>query len=413
MSQLFRREVLEHAVKRLEGRVILALPTQWYVYTALILISLVAGSIFLVTGTYTRSENVTGWLVPQGGLIHVATRSSGTLTKLLVKEGDSVTAGQPIARVHLASVLASGEGAGAAARRALSSETTAIAAQRSAEEKKLADESVALGPKLSSLARQIVQARHQVALQEQQVRLAELDVQRFIRLADTGAIAPRQVDDRRSNLVTQQQSLARLRSDLQAMAQQAADVVARQRAIPADLAQARAGEALARAQVAQKEVQTSVEDSDVVVASVGGRVLALPADVGQTLAAGATIATIELKNSRLEAELYVPSSAVGFVRAGESVRLKYQAFPHEKFGTADAAIVSVSRTILSPADVALPGSGIQQPVFRVHASLASQAMKAYGQTVPLQPGMLLTADIVLERRNLLEWLFDPIYAAAK
>ncbi len=40
-------------------------------------------------------------------------------------------------------------------------------------------------------------------------------------------------------------------------------------------------------------------------------------------------------------------------------------------------------------------------------------MDAYGDAIPLQPGMLLAADIVFDRRSLIEWLFDPIYAVAR
>ncbi len=52
-------------------------------------------------------------------------------------------------------------------------------------------------------------------------------------------------------------------------------------------------------------------------------------------------------------------------------------------------------------------------MFQIRAQIARQTIDAYGQAVPLQPGMLLTADVVLERRTLIEWLFDPIYAAVK
>jgi membrane fusion protein len=36
-------------------------------------------------------------------------------------------------------------------------------------------------------------------------------------------------------------------------------------------------------------------------------------------------------------------------------------------------------------------------------------VRAYGQPVPLQPGMQLDADVLLERRRLIEWVFDPIF----
>ena len=51
---------------------------------------------------------------------------------------------------------------------------------------------------------------------------------------------------------------------------------------------------------------------------------------------------------------------------------------------------------------------LQEPVYRVQVALDQQEIRAYGTTVPLQSGMLLNADIVLEQRSLLSWLLEPI-----
>jgi membrane fusion protein len=42
-------------------------------------------------------------------------------------------------------------------------------------------------------------------------------------------------------------------------------------------------------------------------------------------------------------------------------------------------------------------------------SLESQMITAYGQSLPLQPGMQLEADVVIERRRLIEWILDPLF----
>jgi membrane fusion protein len=62
---------------------------------------------------------------------------------------------------------------------------------------------------------------------------------------------------------------------------------------------------------------------------------------------------------------------------------------------------------------AIPGLAIQEPVFRVRVTLSREAVEAYGKTYLLQPGMLLSANIVFDRRSLLQWLFDPLYAVSR
>src|SRR5207248_951321 len=36
---------------------------------------------------------------------------------------------------------------------------------------------------------------------------------------------------------------------------------------------------------------------------------------------------------------------------------------------------------------------------------------AYGLKMPLQPDMLLKADVILEQRSLMKWLLDPVFSA--
>jgi membrane fusion protein len=90
-----------------------------------------------------------------------------------------------------------------------------------------------------------------------------------------------------------------------------------------------------------------------------------------------------------------------------------QAFPHQRFGTVPAQVRSVSSTVLGQSEISIPGLSIQEPMFRVRASLSREVMHAYGDEIPMQPGMLVSAEIVFDRRSLLRWLFDPIYAVGQ
>ena len=116
---------------------------------------------------------------------------------------------------------------------------------------------------------------------------------------------------------------------------------------------------------------------------------------------------------KLEAELLTPSRAVGFIEPGQEVQLQLQAFPYQRFGVLRGIIKSISSTVLGPPRSPSPGLSIQEPVFRVRVALSRDIMEAYGKIYPLQPGMLLSADIVFDRRTLLQWLFDPLYAVSR
>jgi membrane fusion protein len=142
-------------------------------------------------------------------------------------------------------------------------------------------------------------------------------------------------------------------------------------------------------------------------------VAALMAEPGQPVAAGAHLLTLLPEDSPLEAHLYAPSRAVGFIREGQEVRLRYPAFPYQKFGSQRARVVSVARSALSPSELGFaPPDGSREPVYRVKVALERQAVAAYGREQPLQAGMQVEADILLDRRRLIEWVFEPLASLA-
>jgi membrane fusion protein len=106
----------------------------------------------------------------------------------------------------------------------------------------------------------------------------------------------------------------------------------------------------------------------------------------------------------------VPTRAIGFIRPGQPVRVLYDAFPYQNFGTYSGRTVKVSQTILTSTDVSVPVT-LKEPVYRVTAELDRPDIDAYGQKIPLQSGMLLKADIILEKRSLLNWLLAPLLSA--
>lgn len=92
--------------------------------------------------------------------------------------------------------------------------------------------------------------------------------------------------------------------------------------------------------------------------------------------------------------------------------LRYQAFPYQKFGHQLGEVTQISRSALSSSELnALVGrSSDRESLYRVTVKLMRQKLTAYGRPEPLKPGMLLEADILGERRRLIEWIFEPLYS---
>ena len=107
--------------------------------------------------------------------------------------------------------------------------------------------------------------------------------------------------------------------------------------------------------------------------------------------------------------MYIPTRAIGFVEIGQEVRLLYDAFDYRRFGTYVGRVVEISAAVLSPSETVLTMQ-TAEPTYRVTVDISKQTVTAYGQEFSLQAGMLLKADIILENRSLLDWIFDPLFA---
>jgi len=53
-----------------------------------------------------------------------------------------------------------------------------------------------------------------------------------------------------------------------------------------------------------------------------------------------------------------------------------------------------------------------EPLYRITVALQRQSVDAYGQAQPLTAGMQIEADVLLERRSLIEWIFEPLLGLA-
>jgi membrane fusion protein len=159
----------------------------------------------------------------------------------------------------------------------------------------------------------------------------------------------------------------------------------------------------------QQRAQFQGEREFVLRAPITGVVTAVQAGIGRSAMPGRPIMTIVPAGSELRAEIYAPSRAIGLVQPGQETRLLYDAFPYQRFGSFGGRVESISRTIIDPRETDIPLK-LEEPVYRISVIPDESTVEAFGQRAPLQPGMTLRANIVLERQSFLDWLLAPLRA---
>lgn len=160
----------------------------------------------------------------------------------------------------------------------------------------------------------------------------------------------------------------------------------------------------------QETAEAKTKDQYAISSPIDGYVTAITGQVGQVTGTQA-LATIVPADGNLVAHLYTSSKAIGFVEKGQSVRLRYQAYPYQKFGQQRGTVKEISQSPIPPADVSIPipaSFSSNEGLYRITVELESQEFKSQSKAVRLMPGMLVDANIEQERRRLIEWILDPL-----
>ena len=415
MSQgLFRQEVIDARRGEWLGSIIAAAPMSRWLLTALALALALAAAIllFLFFGHYTSRETVTGQLVPSAGVLNIAAPSMGTITQLHVHDGQQVKAGDVLLELSSEQDSATLGDTHALVARQLDIQRAGLQADLADQKLLSTQQSDALHAKAVLLRAQLVQVGGQLALQQQQVSSDQHLLQRLKPLGAKGYVSEVQIQQQTTtvlNAQAQYKTLVRqqldIRQQLDATAQQLAQS-------PLDNATKRNDTERQLASLSQSMAQNEQQRAVVLRAPLAGVVSTVLLKPGQMVSAGQPLLSILPAGSVMQAQLLVPSRAIGFIEPGSRVVLRYQAFPYQKFGQQYGRVRDISRSALSFADIAALGRKQPQqsdPVYRVQVTLDAQQVMAYGKQESVRPGMAFDADILMDRRRLIEWVFEPLY----
>jgi membrane fusion protein len=334
------------------------------------------------------------------------------VARVHVREGDHVAAGAPLLTISMDMTTANGQSVGALLRHAAEAESEAYVRQADAEAQSGARREEELGARRRGLLQERGRLGSELALQEKRLQLAEQTAEAARILASKDLLPAIRLREREEAVIAALQDRGRIERERARIDSDLAELDAQSGRVRAEVAGAAAQAAGSRARIAEKRAALARETEVVLTARVAGRVGALQARAGTPVVPGSTLAVVLPDGEGLEAELWVPSRASGFVRPGDPVRLMYDAFPYQRFGVGRGVVRTVGRAPVAPQDLPV-AIETREPLYRVQVRLSRQEIDAYGRKWSLSPGARLRADLVLDERSLLTWLFDPLAAAVK
>lgn len=415
---LFRSEALDAQKRSTLGTVLLVSPLSMRLAAVIALLFCICMGLFLTFATYTKRTAASGVLLPESGLIKIYSPQAGVINNLGVTEGQPVSADAVL--MALSSDTQNGETGGA--QRAIS---LSIKRRQESLTQEI-DETLALHKQeLEGKKRQV-----EALETEQQKILAQIDLSRQ-RLALTKGIAERYANLQRQDYVSRDQlqekedAVLDMRLRGEELNRSLLTVRAESNKLRAELVELpfNHSKQLADLQRRLAENQDQLVESEtkreiLITAPTAGEATAITVSNGSRVDSTRPLLSIVPADAKLHAQLYLPSRSVGFVRAGDTVMLRYQAYPYQRFGLQPGTVSSISRTALPAEDVMTLGNVSEQireqgPFYRVTVALASQTIEGQGKRERLRSGMQLDADIMQEKLPLYEWLLEPLRGIGK
>ncbi|ENU29347.1 hypothetical protein F991_02736 [Acinetobacter sp. CIP-A165] len=414
-NHLFRKEAFDAKQTRWTGNIILSRPFSFTFFTYFSLCITLVIITFTIWGSYTKRSTVKGQLTPLSGLIQVYATQQGTIMKKNIYEGQKVQKGDILYVISTTNYTEHGDIA------------AALAKQTQLKEQSLRNEIMRLHlihqnekqtvlNQISLLNESLIRVNNLLLNQRNRVNLAKNNQKRYEIALQQNAASHEEVEAKKIEYFDQVSQYESLQRDKVTLEKQFNE----QKIVLDGLQNKQSNEVEQYERLlssnAQELIEMQAQQSLAVQANADGIVSTINAEVGEFVDLTKPLLTILPENTSLIAQLYVPSRAIGFVKEGDQVLLRYQAYPYQKFGHAKAHVLSISKTASAGQDMKTIGVISPQeqmnnePVYLVRAKLDKQVVKAYGKDMPLQAGMTLDGDIMHETRKLYEWVLEPLFS---
>jgi membrane fusion protein len=415
---LFREEAVAAKRNACFGRVQItqSLPANLVIVAGVLLLAM--SIAFAVLGHYTRRVNATGLILPRDGLLNLSSTVAGIVATSAAVEGQKVKKGQLLFVIDREANSVTGP----TVRRAIESLThqkALLQQQRDLLKVMARAEKEALQARIVNEEAQHVELAQQIAGNEEPLRRMKAKSDQLAEAARNHIISDSAFQSGNSVylefLGRQQAAKLNYLQTESRLIQAKATLAALDDKTQHSVDEIGKNILTVEQQIAENEAKQSIY----VLAPADGIVTALRVHVGQGVDPNTTLVTVLPSSGTMEADLFVDSSAIGFLRVGAPVLLRYAAFPFQKFGLYKGTVTEVTLAPISQ-DTSQPG-GPSSPaedmrsasekgsLYRLVVTPELPYVLAEGKQQKLEAGMQVKASIALDRRHLYEWMFEPLY----
>jgi len=417
-KHLYRPEYFEAQRSDNQGSILIDASVSQNLFVGASVFVLLTIIFFVVFAEYTRRDTLNGVVSPTGGIVKIQSNDEGYAENVFVTEGQKVLAGEALYEIKTERYDEFGQGVKKRIVTTIENQIALLNERRNKEVEKSQHQREVIEDDLARLSEEASILKVVVDLSEQELSLAQSLVDKQQVLANKQFISSIELQKQRLELITLEAKVQNQRLSLQRLVREKAKLEESKDTLQLELDIALQEIDRQLQQVTQNKIEYFYQTDTQVVSPIDGVVASIFVKEGHSVNKGQPLlVVIPEGEDPVVVELYAPSRSIGFIQEGQDVRLRFDAFPYEKFGVQQGVIASISKSAVS-AEM-LPNSPLIQSqlsrtlggvgLYQVRVKLDKPTITVYGEEQVFVPGMTLTADIELDTRKVYEWLLEPLY----
>lgn len=413
--KLYRKEAIEHKKNHWKGKALLLAGIPAWLVTLLASLFLIALVLSLIFCTFTQRVDVRGEVITLPHSVNVFAPQQGFVVNQHAKVGDIVNKGQPLYELDVSRNTINGNVS--AAQIEVINEKIANAEDIISKLTRNKSETLTtLDKQIKTTSASLAETNRMLATTQVGLNKMFTNLSSYDKYLKDGLITKDQYNYQHSLYFQQQsayQSLVTQKMQLESqLTQTNSDKITK----AADFDNQISSQHNQINDYKNQLVESNANGNLIIKATTNGKIESLAVTKGQMVENGSSLAQIKPTGDiEYYLILWLPNNTIPYVKPGDTINIRYDAFPADKFGQFPGKVISISSVPASRQEMAEytnVNNGTSQQELALYKAIIKIKDKTFsynGKTLTLSNGLKAQAVVFLEERPLYMWMFTPFY----
>ncbi|ELB7345145.1 HlyD family secretion protein [Klebsiella michiganensis] len=415
LKNIYRKEAIEYKKNHWKGKALLLAGIPAWLVTLLASLFLIALVLSLIFCTFTQRIDVRGEVITLPHSVNVFAPQQGFVVNQHVKVGDIVNKGQPLYELDVSRNTINGNVS--AAQIEVINEKIANAEDIISKlTHNKAETLTALDKQIKTTSASLAETNRMLATTQVGLKKMHTNLSSYDKYLKDGLITKDQYNYQHSLYFQQQsayQSLVTQKMQLESqLTQTNSDKITK----AADFDNQISSQHNQINDYKNQLVESNANGNLIIKATTNGKIESLAVTKGQMVENGSSLAQIKPTGDiEYYLILWLPNNTIPYVKPGDTINIRYDAFPADKFGQFPGKVISISSVPASRQEMAEytnVNNGTSQQELALYKAIIKIKDKTFnynGKTLTLSNGLKAQAVVFLEERPLYMWMFTPFY----